>query len=103
VPRDVARIGRLIVRAREILEAHQEECGDYVLGFAVHPEYLDALGVVELWGLRVFAWDELEAGRIKVLCESDGVLIPEMQTAQELLDSWAFDLRRPPAPEVEPA
>lgn len=30
-----------------------------------------------------------------MLCEADGVLIPQVDTFEELADRWAYDLKRP--------
>jgi hypothetical protein len=91
----IARIGRLIMRARDVLDQHASECGDRVLAFALNPVDFAAMSVCELWGLAVLEWEEVEKGTLTLLCEADGVLIPQVDTVQELIDRWTYDLKRP--------
>ena len=51
--------------------------------------------MAELWGLPVLAWTEVEDGRYRLLCEAVGVLIPQLDTAEDLLDYWACRLEPP--------
>lgn len=90
-----ARITRVINGLRDAFEAHARDCGDRVLGVALHPGDHDDLSIVELWGLPVLAWEEVDVGRVMLLCESTGVLIPPIDTGQDLIDRWRYQLERP--------
>lgn len=77
------------------VRSHAANCGDRVLGIALSPDDHRELQIVELWGLPVLAWDEVPAGRYRLLCEATVVLIPDVDTVQELFDRWTYDLPRP--------
>jgi len=89
------RVTKIIEGTRRDLEHHAATCGDRVLGIALNPSDHEALCVVELWGLRVLAWDEVPAGSYRILCEANGVLVPRVDTFEELMDRWEYDLQPP--------
>lgn len=91
----MSRIVRVIDGVRANIEKHDETCGDRVTGVALHPSDHDELKLVEVWGLPVLSWGEVEAGRCELLCEAKGVLTPDINTFEELDDHWTFALPRP--------
>lgn len=91
----IQRVVRIMQGVRRDLNQHTVRCGDRVQAVALNPRDHQALRIVELWGLPVLAWEEVPEGRFHVLCERDGVLIPQVETAQDVLDRFAYDLRRP--------
>jgi hypothetical protein len=91
----IARVTRVLDGVRDALAAHARECGDRVLGVALHPEDHGELSVAEMWGLPVLAWEDVPQGSLRLLCEARGVLIPRVDTCQELLDRWNYHLERP--------
>lgn len=90
----VKRVARLLVHGHDVLDQHACDCGDRVLAFALNPADHEALAIVELWGIPVLGWDVVDQGRLKLVCESDSVLIPPYDTVEDIEDS----LRRQPAP-----
>jgi hypothetical protein len=90
----IARVARVLEGVRDALDAHARDCGDRVLGVAVHPEDHGELLVAELWGLPVLAWEDVAQGRFRLLCEAQCVLIPQVDTCEELLDRWNYHLER---------
>jgi hypothetical protein len=93
----IARVTRVLEGVRDALDAHTRESGDRVLGVALHPEDHDELSVAEMWGLPVLACEEVPKGTLRLLCEARGVLIPQVDTCQELLGRWNHHLERPAA------
>lgn len=81
--------------AREAFDAHARDCGDRVVGVALHPDDHDTLSIAELWGLPVLAYDDVPAGTLRLLCEAEGVLIPQVYTFEEVLERWTYHLERP--------
>lgn len=75
---------------------HDAECGDRVNAIALSPGDHQALCIAEIWGLPVLAWSDLSDGRYRLLCEATGLLIPQVDTVDELLDRWAYNLQRSP-------
>ena len=47
----------------------------------------------------MLAWEEVPQGTLRLLCEARGVLIPQVDTCQELLDRWNYHLERPASSE----
>lgn len=74
---------------------HDHDCGDRVTAIALSPGDHAALCIAEIWGLPVLAWSEVSDGRYRLLCEATGMLIPNVNTVEELLDRWAYALERP--------
>jgi hypothetical protein len=94
-PCPVPRIVRIIEGLRGDLESHASTCGDRPVGVALSPADHAELRVAEIWGLPVLAWAEIEPGHYKLLCEAEGILIPHIDTFEELADRWAYHLQRP--------
>jgi hypothetical protein len=91
----IARITRVIAGFADAFDVHARECGDRVVGVALNATDHDELALVELWGLPVLATAEVEQGNSKLLCEAEGVLIPPIETGQDLVDHWRYQLERP--------
>src|SRR3954470_3712523 len=91
----IARVTRVIMGAREAFDSHARDCGDRVLGVALHPDDHDALSIAELWGLPVLASDEVPAGRLRLVCEAEAVLIPQLHTFEEVVEHWTYHPERP--------
>jgi hypothetical protein len=68
----IARVTRVLEGVRDALDAHARECGDRVLGIALHPEDLGELSVAEMWGLPVLAWEEGSTGHAPALVRGPG-------------------------------
>jgi hypothetical protein len=84
----IGRVARSISLLREILDAHASQCGDRVLAFVLHLEHHETLSLVEMWGIPVLGSEAVEMGRVKLVCESNAVLIPPVDTFEDLLDRW---------------
>jgi hypothetical protein len=81
----------MLTSCREVLDLHAGDCGGRVLALLLHPEDQDALAIVELWGIPVLGGDDVEKGRMALLCESAGVvLIPPFDSVEDLLDRWTY-------------
>jgi hypothetical protein len=91
----IARVTRVLGGVSDALDAHARDCGDRVLGVALHPEDHGELSIAEMWGLPVLAWEDVPQGTLRLLCEARDVLIPQVDTCQELLDRWNYHLERP--------
>lgn len=89
------RVVLIIEGVRANIDEHAESCGDRVTGVALNPVEFDELGLVEVWGLPVLAWEDVGPGHCKLLCEAFGILTPEFRTVDELLEHWRFALPRP--------
>jgi hypothetical protein len=99
----IARVTRVVEGVRQALSAHARDCGDRVLGIALHPNDHEELCIAELWGLPVLGWDDMPEGKVRVLCERAGVLIPDVETFEELLDRWTYHLGRLSSSDDRPA
>jgi hypothetical protein len=77
---------------RDAITEHDAECEDVVRGIALSSQDHAELGLAELWGIPVLAWDDVEAGKFRLLCERHGVLIPRVDTVDELLERWTYHL-----------
>jgi len=84
------------------LDDHAERCGDRVTGIALSPTDHEELGIAEFCGIPVLSWEDVPEGRHRLLCEADGVLIPSIETFEELADRWRYDLQ-PPSETALPA
>jgi hypothetical protein len=93
----VTSVVRALDSARAALDEHSRDCGDRVVGVALHPVAHGELAIVELWGLPVLAWEEVSPGKLRLLCDAQGVLIPPVDTCEELLDRWQYHLEGPVA------
>ena len=65
-----------------------------MLAIGIHPADFDELAMAELWGLPVLAWAEIPQGAMRLLCEAWIVLIPEVETFEDVLDHWTNRLQR---------
>ena len=93
----IARTTRILLGADEAFEAHAQDCGDRVVAIALSPADHDHLLIAEMWGLPVLAWDDVPDGTLRLLCEAEGVLIPQVHTFEDVLDRWTYHLQRPAA------
>lgn len=98
------RVARFVTVLREAFDAHASDCGDRVAAVALHPDDHDSMAVAEVWGVPVMAFDDVAAGSFRLLCDATGVLIPEVETVNDLLERWTFQLdRRLPSSQSEAA
>lgn len=93
----VARVTRVLLKAAKAFEAHARDCGDRVVAIALHPDDHDELSIAEMWGLPVLAADDVPKGTLRLLCEANGVVIPDVHTVEDLLERWTYHLQRPAA------
>jgi hypothetical protein len=91
----IARVGRVLDGIRGVLDDHARDCGDRVVGVSLHPADHAELSIAEVWGLPVLAWEDVPQGKIRLLCDAQVVLIPRIDTCQDLLDRWRYHLERP--------
>jgi hypothetical protein len=77
------------------LDGHAEGCDDRVVGIVISNEDFDELEVAYIWGVPVLASDEIERGRLELLCEAHGTLIPPHDTVQDILDHCQYRLETP--------
>ena len=89
------RVVRIVVQVRCSLDEHAATCGDRVVAVALNPSDHETLRLAELWGLPVLGWAEVAQGRYTLVCERNGVLVPRVDTFEELVEHWAYDLQRP--------
>lgn len=75
------------------LDHHEGRCAEYIQYLAMHPEDFEGLGVVEIWGIQVVAYEDVTKGTLRVLCDDQGCGVPDIETADELLA--LRDLGRP--------
>jgi hypothetical protein len=92
----LGRVGRVIEALRGDFDRHAQSCGDEPLAVALNPTDFDELGMAELWGLPVLAWDKVAPGRLKVLCQAEGYLVPQIDSVEDLQELW--ELHPPKAP-----
>src|SRR4051794_13236210 len=95
----VHRVVKILVGLRADIRTHAVKCGDRVTGIALNPEDHRELCIAEIWGLPVLACSDVEAGRYVLICEANGILIPNVDTVDDLLDRWGYHLQ--PAPPTE--
>jgi hypothetical protein len=93
----IAQVVLALDSARTALEEHARDCGDRVVGVALDPGTHAELLIVEFWGLPVLAWKEVTPGKLWLLCDAQCVLIPPVDTWEELLDRWQYHLQGPAA------
>ncbi len=89
------RLTRILEDLGSQLAEHAGRCGDRVVGIAISDEDWTELEVAEIWGVPVLAWDEVSPGRLQLLCEAQGYLIPPHDTVQDVLDHCNYRLRPP--------
>lgn len=93
----VARVCRILTQARVDFDSHAATCGDRVLAVGFHPADFDELLIAELWGLPVLAFADVHLGAMLLLCEAWAVVIPRIDTYEEVVDQWTNHLQRPGA------
>lgn len=86
----IPRVSRVFEGVRQALDRHERECGDRVSAVALHPDDHAHLSIAELWGIPVLAWDAVNPGNLRLLCDANGILILQVQTVDELLEHWAY-------------
>lgn len=91
-PMDRLRLARVLEGIRAAVCDHDASCGDPVRGVALSPAEHELLGLAEVWGIPVLAWDDVAAGQFRLLCDRHGVLIPQVDTVDELLERWTYHL-----------
>jgi len=91
----VARVCRILTQARVDFDRHAASCGDRVLAVAFHPADFDELLIAELWGLPVLAFADVPLGAMWLLCEAWAVVIPQIDTYEDVVDRWTNHLQRP--------
>jgi hypothetical protein len=79
------------------LARHAETCGDWIMAIALGETDFEELELVEVWGLPVLAWEEVGAGRVKLLCQRESRLVPPHETVEDLIEAWECRLQPPPA------
>jgi hypothetical protein len=84
----IDRVAKMVTYGREVLDDHASTCGDRVLAFALSMEDHEALAIVELWGIPVLGSEALGVGRLRLICESDSVLIPPFDTVADVEEAW---------------
>lgn len=94
------RLVRILDGLRECFDDHAGRCGDRVLAIAISAQDWDELQIAEIWGLPVLASDEITNGRLHLLCEANGLLIPPHDSPEDLIEHWNYRLQPPPAPEL---
>lgn len=70
------------------LDEHEADCSGHVVGFALDPSDHDRVGMAELWSLPVLAWNDVGAGDCRLICDRYGVLVPQVESLDDLLDIW---------------
>jgi len=93
-----ARAVRVVEGVKAALDDHASKCGDRVQAIALNETDLDELRLVEISGIRIWAWEDVEPGRFKLLCEDRGILVPEFDTFEQLQDHWTFGPQPAPVP-----
>jgi hypothetical protein len=87
-------VARFVTVLRHAFDEHARDCGDRVVAVALHPDDHDAMAVAEVWGLPVMAFEDVAAGSFTLLCDATGVVIPQVETVDDLLERWTFQLDR---------
>jgi hypothetical protein len=98
-PKDLLSVVKVVAGISCSLDEHARGCCEWVSAIALHPSDYKRLGIVEVWGLPVLAWDHVTLGCLQILCDAQGVLVPQYDTAEEVLAHAEHQLRRP-APSV---
>lgn len=83
-------VAKFVDRARGVLEIHSRACGDRAVGIVLHPDDYARLLVAETWDLPVLSSEHMQRGRLQLLCEARGVLIPEIHTFEDVLEQWQY-------------
>lgn len=73
---------------RQDLEQHRGRCDGQVVGIGVNTFDHERLRIAELDALPVLAWDEVEPGRVRLLCDQCCVLFKDVDGADDLAEHW---------------
>lgn len=87
------RVIRIVGGLESNFDSHAGICGDRVLAIALSDKDWDELQVAEIWGLPVLADADLSPGRVKLLCEANGQLIPPHDTVEDILNHCRYRLK----------
>lgn len=82
----------------QAIEAHADDCGDRVVGVALSPKDFNGFQVAEFWGLPVLEWDEVDDDCFRLLCETTGTLMPDLETVDEFEEYCRYRLKPGEAP-----
>lgn len=96
------RLARILTDLGPRLAWHAESCGDRVVGIAISDQDFDELEIAEIWGAPVLASDEVDHGRLELLCEANCRLIPPHDTVEDILEHCHYRLQ-PPRPSQDAA
>lgn len=89
---DRPRLARALEGIGGAVSDHDATCGHPVRGVALSPADHTQLGLAEVWGIPVLAWDDVPTGQFRLLCDRRGVLIPQIDTVDQLLERWTYHL-----------
>lgn len=89
------RVARILEGLRPCFEDHAQQCGDRVLAIGLSDDDWEELQIAEIWGLPVLASEMVRSGRLVLLCEANGTLIPPHHTLKDLQDIWSYQLQSP--------
>jgi hypothetical protein len=89
------RIVRIVDGLHDSFVDHETRCGDWVSAVAISNADFDELMIVDIWGLPVLAWDEVDLGKVRLLCEAVGTVVPPHDTVDDLQDIWHSRLQPP--------
>jgi hypothetical protein len=74
---------------RTSLDQHDTECCKRVSGIVLSEFDHERLRIAELWAIPVLASDSVPDGRVRVLCERFGILMPSFETFEDVEAHWA--------------
>lgn len=89
---DRERLVRVVEGIGAALHEHKDQCDDAVRGVALSPQDHARLNLAEVWGIPVLEWEDVAEGQLRLLCDRQGVLIPRVETVNELLERWTYHL-----------
>jgi hypothetical protein len=93
VSSNLQRLVRVLEGLRASFDHHMSTCGDRVLAIALsHADWLE-LGAAEIWGVPVLSSEEIDPGRVVLLCEAECYLIPPHETVEDLQDIWSHGIQ----------
>jgi hypothetical protein len=94
------RIVRILGGLRGCFDDHASRCDHRVVAIALSDSDWEELQIAEIWGLPVLAWEDVQPGRVQLLCEANCMLIPPYDNLADLQDVWNYRLQPPRDPEV---
>jgi hypothetical protein len=89
---DRERLARVVEGICAALREHDGRCDDAVRGIALSLQDHGLLNLAEVCGIPVLAWEDVAEGQFRLLCDRHGVLIPRVETVDELLERWTYHL-----------